>query len=196
MSGGELIERTRAMEGFKDRLVAISEGREDWPEWVKGAGEGKRKPFLLAYSMLGTVTHAADAVGMDSKTHQNWKNQTGKDGELTGAAKAYREAFDVAQEHASDILELEARRRAVEGVTDAVYYMGEVVGEKRTYSDQLLMFMLKALRPEKFREKVQADVTATLKLEDLVSASMKDAQFQVIESPRIEESHGQETDRQ
>ncbi len=54
-----------------------------------------------------------------------------------------------------DILEAEAFRRAVEGVEKPVgWYKGEPGGYVREYSDVLLMFQLKALRPEKCRERV------------------------------------------
>ena len=53
---------------------------------------------------------------------------------------------------ATDILEREARRRAVEGV---VHYVrgpdGELLEERR-YSDSLLLALLKAHRPGHFRE--------------------------------------------
>ena len=51
-----------------------------------------------------------------------------------------------------DILEAEARRRAVTGVDKPVYYKGEVVGSITKYSDRLLMFLLRAHRPQKFRD--------------------------------------------
>jgi hypothetical protein len=49
-------------------------------------------------------------------------------------------------------LEDEALRRAVEGVEEPVYQGGKQVGVIRKYSDALLMFLLKAARPEKYRE--------------------------------------------
>ncbi len=68
----------------------------------------------------------------------------------------YREAFELAKEGAADILEAEAYRRAVEGVEKPVgWYKGKPGGTVRLYSDVLLMFLLKALRPEKYRERVE-----------------------------------------
>ena len=55
------------------------------------------------------------------------------------------------------MLEAEARRRAAIGVDEPVFYKGEVVGHIRKYSDTLLMFLLKAHWPEKFRENVSID---------------------------------------
>ena len=66
--------------------------------------------------------------------------------------KAYSEAFEDAQEHAVETLEEEARRRAMFGVEQPVFYKGEVCGSIRKYSDVLLIFLLKGLRPEVYRE--------------------------------------------
>jgi hypothetical protein len=60
-------------------------------------------------------------------------------------------------------LEAEAKRRAVDGVEEDVYYQGEVVGKKRVYSDTLLALMLKA-KAEGFKdeEKHQAVVQVNI----------------------------------
>ena len=47
----------------------------------------------------------------------------------------------------------EADRRAKDGVLKPVFYKGEIVGSIPQYSDNLLMFRLKALRPDKYRER-------------------------------------------
>ena len=56
-----------------------------------------------------------------------------------------------------ELLEAEARRRTAIGVDEPVFYQGQVVGHIRKYSDNLLMFLLKAHWPEKFRENVSID---------------------------------------
>jgi hypothetical protein len=64
----------------------------------------------------------------------------------------FAEAWEDAIDEAVDALEGEAHRRAVEGTLEPVYQGGKQVGEIRKYSDTLLIFLLKAHRPEKFRE--------------------------------------------
>lgn len=64
-------------------------------------------------------------------------------------------AWDEAIEEGADVLEDEARRRAVEGCEERVYYQGKVIGTKRNYSDTLLIFLLKGRRPEKYRERLE-----------------------------------------
>lgn len=66
---------------------------------------------------------------------------------------AWAEALEVAVE----ALELEARRRAEKGVLEPVYQGGVRVGAVRRYSDTLLIFLLKAHKPEKYTQR--ADVT-------------------------------------
>ena len=61
-------------------------------------------------------------------------------------------AWDEAVNIAADALEREAWRRAVEGFEEPVHYRGEVVGYVKKYSDRMLELLLKAHRPEKYRE--------------------------------------------
>ena len=54
-----------------------------------------------------------------------------------------------------DLIEEEARRRAVDGVLEPVFYRGEEVGKIRRYSDQLLITLLKGYKPKKFNPGVK-----------------------------------------
>ena len=59
-------------------------------------------------------------------------------------------------------LEQEADRRAFVGYEEPVWYQGEQCGTTRKYSDSLLMFRLKALAPDKYRERQQIDHSGTM----------------------------------
>jgi hypothetical protein len=63
--------------------------------------------------------------------------------------------WDEALDEAADRMEREAFRRAVEGTNEPVYHQGQEVGAVRKYSDTLLIFLLKAARPEKYRERTE-----------------------------------------
>ena len=65
-----------------------------------------------------------------------------------------------ALEEAADKLEMEAFRRAVEGIGENTYFRGDVVGSVTRYSDWLLMFLLKAQRPSKFGSGAVAQAAA------------------------------------
>lgn len=106
--------------------------------------------FLEHLSTSANVTKSAAAASLD----RAW---------LYGHKKAdpdFSAAWDEAVELGSDHLEDVAIMRAAEGVERDVYYQGAVVGQERLYSDTLLMFMLKARRPERFKERSAAEVNA------------------------------------
>ena len=74
-------------------------------------------------------------------------------------ARTNDEDFDTkvkeAIEQGYDLIEEEARRRAVDGVLEPVYYKGEEIGEIRKYSDHLLLALLKGYKPKKFNPGVK-----------------------------------------
>ena len=104
-----------------------------------------QRAFLAAFRATGNVRLACKAASVGRSSHYRWLE---KDAE-------YHSAFNLAKEDATDVLEAEAHRRAVEGWEEEVgWYKGEAGGTVRKYSDVLLIFLLKALRPEKYRERV------------------------------------------
>jgi hypothetical protein len=111
--------------------------------------------FLAAYGKLGNVALAAEIAKIDRRTHYDWlKNDP-----------AYAEAFRGAVEQAGDLLEAEARRRAVEGTERPIYQGGKRVGTVREYSDALLIFLLKGTRPQKFRENYKIEYTGAVRVQ-------------------------------
>lgn len=105
--------------------------------------------FLEAMARLGTITAASNETGTPRSVHYHWMKLD------PAYVKAFREAEDVA----IDAMEAEARRRAVEGTNRPVFQNGRQVGDVTEYSDQLLIVLLKAHRPEKYRERVDLTVT-------------------------------------
>lgn len=68
-------------------------------------------------------------------------------------------AWDEAHEAAGDVLEAEAVRRATEGWDEPVFYQGVATGTVRKFSDALLSLLLRGAKPEKYRDRLSADVT-------------------------------------
>jgi hypothetical protein len=58
--------------------------------------------------------------------------------------------WDLALEVAADRLEVEADRRGMTGWEETIYYKGSAVGVRRRYSDRMLMFRLRALKPRRY----------------------------------------------
>lgn len=123
---------------------------------TEGKMTGPQRAFLAAYSQLGNITAAAKAAGCHPARHRNdWAKNP-----------EYMAAFLDAQEEANDLLEAEALRRATRGTDRPVFHKGKQCGTIREYSDQLLVILLKANRPTKFRENVNhsGDLTTTIKM--------------------------------
>lgn len=99
--------------------------------------------FLTALSSVGKITDACKIAGVSRMTA--WRHKTSD----PDFAKQWADA----EQQAADVLEAEAWRRAHDGVEEPVYYKGEICGTVRKYSDLLLIFLLKGIRPEKYRER-------------------------------------------
>lgn len=87
----------------------------------------KREKFLKALAEGDSATGAAEKAGLGRRTVYTWRKED----------EDFEREWDAAIEAGTDILEDEAKKRAVEG------------------SDTLLMFLLNGRRPEKYRPKTQ-----------------------------------------
>ena len=104
--------------------------------------------FLEEFRLLGNVRLGAQAAGVHRRLVYRWKE----------ADEAFAEELREAQLEAVEVLEGEAQRRALEGATSVrrVYdRTGTLIArrEEVRYSDALLIFLLKAWAPEKYRER-------------------------------------------
>ena len=102
----------------------------------------KKALFLQALTDTVNVTLSCRKAGIPRRTAYDWRE----------ADDAFARDWDEALEEGIDLLEAEVHRRAFEGVERPVYYKGERVGEWRHYSDALATFLLRAHRPEKYRD--------------------------------------------
>lgn len=133
--------------------------------------EIQKRTFLAAYSANGNIAASCKLTGVSRETFNRWKE----------ADTDFLIAFGLAQKNAGDMLELEARRRATEGVRKLKFFKGEpimiadpygrtvtqslenskgeivetevplmVPYEEYEYSDTLLMFLLRAAKPEMY----------------------------------------------
>lgn len=101
----------------------------------------KKAAFLRTLAKIGNISTAAELCNMARSNHYDWMRDDPE----------YPALYHAAMETATDKLEEEAQRRAVEGVQEPIYQNGELVGHKLKYSDVLLMFLLNGARPEKYK---------------------------------------------
>ena len=120
----------------------VENGEIEWQD----VSEPKKRAVLTAYAQTCNMTHAARAAGVPYRTACRWKAND----------ELFRRALlEEATPQAADLLEGEALRRAVKGVRRDVFHQGEKIAEQMVYSDTLLIFLLKAARPAKFRERYE-----------------------------------------
>lgn len=113
--------------------------------------------FLEAYAQWANISHACRVAGVPRQNVYDWQEHDPE----------FAAAFHIAESAATERLEREAWRRAVEGTPyeRTSYWHGEPVGtdHKIEYSDQLLMLLLRARKPETYREKVDVSVSQVVK---------------------------------
>lgn len=98
--------------------------------------------FLAALAEYGNVSKAA----RKAKISRQLVYQERDSDDLFAAS------WDQALKIGTEAIEDEARRRAFEGTLKPVYQGGKRVGSVREYSDTLTIFLLKAHKPELYRE--------------------------------------------
>lgn len=157
--------------------------------------KAKQKAFLRAYTAVGSITEAAKACKMSRSSHYEWMEHEPE----------YAEAFTAAQEEAVETLEAECWRRAKDGVHEPVIYQGrlqflpkfdrktktvkidpttkrpiisDVPLTVRKKSDVLLIFLLKALRPDKYRDNFKGEITTISRAGKIDLSVLTDDEFE------------------
>lgn len=120
--------------------------------------------FIEHFALMGNVSKACEATGCSRRVIYDWQH---KDEEF---ALAMHEANLMATE----VLEAEAWERATAGSEKPVYQNGALVGYVPEKSDTLLIFLLKARAPEKYRERfdhrVTGEITQNVRIAELRQA--------------------------
>lgn len=98
--------------------------------------------FLETLADTGCVSHAAARVGLSVESAYRLRRRKN--------AASFAAAWEGALAHGTQRLVDLAFERAIDGVAVPVFYKGEVVGERRTYSDKLLMFALRHHDPLRY----------------------------------------------
>lgn len=111
--------------------------------------EDRQNAFLKAFAETGRYKHACELSNVSYQAVRSMMNES----------KEFKELVEEAHMFYADNLEQEALRRAVDGYLEPVFSQktGTQIGVVRKFSDRLLEILLKAHRPEKFRDNVQVD---------------------------------------
>jgi hypothetical protein len=149
--------------------------------------QANRKRFLKAFSECGNIGESARRAKVARSLHYVWLRDP-----------EYKQAFEEAGEHATDILVEEARRRAHDGWEEPVIYQGELQYQLdkqgnltqiplavRKYDSTLLMFLIKGRRPEMYRENFKGEIvhTADVRVNHQLSLkTLNDEQLEQLEA--------------
>jgi hypothetical protein len=113
--------------------------------------------FLECYALWANISYACEQSGVNRANVYRWQEHDPE----------FAAAFHTAEQAATERLEKEAWRRATEGTPyeRTSYWHGEPVGTDRKieYSDNLMMLLLRARRPDLYREKVDVAVNQVIK---------------------------------
>jgi hypothetical protein len=133
----------------------------------------KQAAFLAAYAKTGNVSTAARKAKCSRSLHYEWM-----------ADEAYRAEFERSHEEACELLEEEARHRAVEGTEEPIVYQGEITTKRdslgratkrpqtiRRYSDTLLIFLMKGAMPEKYKDRVEQRIQVSVDIASRLAAA-------------------------
>ena len=111
-----------------------------------------RDAFLEAVGAGWTVTHAAERAGHSRQRFYEERH----------AHEAFAAQWDEAIEAGTQVLENELHRRALEGYDEDTFDgSGQLIRRVRRYSPALLIFSLKARRPDVYRDNVSQRLEVT-----------------------------------
>ena len=100
--------------------------------------------FIEALADTGMVQAACEAVDMSVQSAYRLRRAPG--------GESFAHAWTVALDHAAGVLADLAFSRAIQGVDEPIYDRdGARIGVKTRYNDRMVMFLLRAYRPDQFR---------------------------------------------
>lgn len=136
--------------------------------------------FIEALRTLGHVGKACEVAKISRNTAYIYRRNDPQ----------FAKDWDTAIEDAAWSLEDEAWRRAREGVDEPIIYKGQIIATQKRYSDTLLMFMLKGIKPDKFAEKflvrLDPDQFAILKKHGLTPMQAMEQLINALDEDKVE----------
>lgn len=148
----------------------MDDTQNDTPE------NGWKTIFLAELAKTGNVAKSARKAKIERKSAYRLKDSD----------EAFRLAWEEALEVSVEWLEAEARRRAADGFLEPQFFAGSKCGSIRKYSDTLLIFLLKAHNPKKYRDnyrvELAGDASAPVKVDHEHHVSLTTDDIRLAES--------------
>lgn len=119
-------------------MTHLEQGLYDEPKSYTAVDNVDCEIFLTKLRSCGVASIAAREVGRSEASFQRERRDN----------EAFSAAWDWALREAADLLVVEAKRRAMDGVDKPIFYKGDEVATVKEYSDSLLIKLLEGLHPE------------------------------------------------
>ncbi len=116
----------------------------------------RQRAFLREFRKCGIVGKSCELARMGRSTFDGWMRED----------ERFQRLYAAALDHAADLLEWEARRRAEHGWDEPVFQRGGQVGVIRKYSDNLMITLLKGMKPDVYKDRTESSVTVKAALID------------------------------
>lgn len=132
------------MQNRRPTAIAPSLDFEPVPRHYRHDGwtPDRQRAFIAALAETGSVKAAAKRINMSPEGAYYLRRQPGAD--------SFRAAWNAALDHGVQRLTDLAIDRAIEGVPVPIFWRGEQVGEKRSYNERLMMFILRHHMPDRY----------------------------------------------
>jgi hypothetical protein len=124
------------------------------------------------------VGEACEAAGVSRSVAYRWRKHD------PDFCRKWDEAVDIG----TGLIEDELFRRTVHGVDEPVFYQGEIVGYTKRRSDALMMFLLRARRPQVYHERTTVEQHVTVSDMSVSEKAARIAQLMALASARRAET--------
>lgn len=119
--------------------------------------------LLDALRQVPNITRACTLAMISPATVRGWRRQD----------PAFDAAVAEALDDGVDALEAEVHRRAFEGYEKPIIFQGQITDTYKEYSDGLAQFLLKAHRPDKYRERSEVQHTGSVEIAQRLIAARR-----------------------
>ena len=151
----------------------LKKSRKPWRK-SQFQSKGIKGKVLEGYSRTGALVETMAKLKIQPKQHYRWLERD----------SIYAEDWELALEITTELLEGGMFKRAHEGVEeDTGWYKGVPGGKVTRYSDSLAIALMKARRPDRFRETYQVNVDTTVTLD--VEGAQKQLQSMMKRNPAL-----------
>jgi len=141
--------RPRENDDLKPKPVSLVPG----PQQAEDIEQRRQMRYLTALAEEGTIAAGLKRAAITRARLFEWREHIPN--------------WDLREQQSkddfADRVEQEAIRRGVEGVEVPVYQAGKLIGYRTEYSDPLLILVLRAVRPDRYREKLDVVIPQIIK---------------------------------